>query len=90
MSIATPAIILGGTGYVAGELLRLIAAHPQLLGLGIDEGTAIVVTGDRAKVIGASKLVVTDNAFVAGADGKRTFTLSPGETLDLATRKKVP
>jgi N-acetyl-gamma-glutamyl-phosphate reductase common form len=30
MSAPTPAIILGGTGYVAGELLRLIAAHPQL------------------------------------------------------------
>jgi N-acetyl-gamma-glutamyl-phosphate reductase common form len=30
MSVATPAIILGGTGYVAGELLRLIAAHPKL------------------------------------------------------------
>jgi N-acetyl-gamma-glutamyl-phosphate reductase common form len=29
-SSATPAIVLGGTGYVAGELLRLIAAHPQL------------------------------------------------------------
>ena len=26
----TPAIVLGGTGYVAGELLRLIAGHPQL------------------------------------------------------------
>jgi N-acetyl-gamma-glutamyl-phosphate reductase common form len=25
-----PAIVLGGTGYVAGELLRLIAAHPAL------------------------------------------------------------
>ena len=25
-----PAFVLGGTGYVAGELLRLIAAHPQL------------------------------------------------------------
>ncbi len=25
-----PAIVLGGTGYVAGELLRLIAAHPQV------------------------------------------------------------
>jgi N-acetyl-gamma-glutamyl-phosphate reductase common form len=25
-----PAIVLGGTGYVAGELLRLIAAHPRL------------------------------------------------------------
>jgi N-acetyl-gamma-glutamyl-phosphate reductase len=25
-----PTIVLGGTGYVAGELLRLIAAHPRL------------------------------------------------------------
>jgi N-acetyl-gamma-glutamyl-phosphate reductase common form len=25
-----PAIVLGGTGYVAGELLRLIAGHPQV------------------------------------------------------------
>ena len=30
MSARTPAIVLGGTGYVAGELLRLIAGHPQL------------------------------------------------------------
>ena len=30
MSASTPAIVLGGTGYVAGELLRLIADHPQL------------------------------------------------------------
>ena len=30
MSSPTPAIVLGGTGYVAGELLRLIAAHPQM------------------------------------------------------------
>jgi len=26
----TPAIVLGGTGYVAGELLRLLVAHPRL------------------------------------------------------------
>jgi N-acetyl-gamma-glutamylphosphate reductase len=30
MSTAIPTVVLGGTGYVAGELLRLIAAHPQL------------------------------------------------------------
>ena len=30
MSETLPAIILGGTGYVAGELLRLIAGHPRL------------------------------------------------------------
>jgi N-acetyl-gamma-glutamyl-phosphate reductase len=30
MSARTPAVILGGTGYVAGELLRLTLAHPRL------------------------------------------------------------
>lgn len=30
MSAKTPAFVLGGTGYVAGELVRLIAAHPHL------------------------------------------------------------
>lgn len=30
MSQTIPTIVLGGTGYVAGELLRLIATHPQL------------------------------------------------------------
>src|SRR6202167_6162320 len=29
MSASTPAIVLGGTGYVTGELLRLIAGHPH-------------------------------------------------------------
>ena len=30
VSERVPAMVLGGTGYVAGELLRLIAAHPRL------------------------------------------------------------
>ena len=30
MTARVPAIVLGGTGYVAGELLRLLAAHPFL------------------------------------------------------------
>ncbi|HSD75221.1 MAG TPA: N-acetyl-gamma-glutamyl-phosphate reductase [Steroidobacteraceae bacterium] len=30
MSTRTPAFVLGGTGYVAGELVRLIAGHPHL------------------------------------------------------------
>jgi N-acetyl-gamma-glutamyl-phosphate reductase common form len=29
--MTTPAIVLGGTGYVAGELLRLLAGHPFLV-----------------------------------------------------------
>jgi N-acetyl-gamma-glutamyl-phosphate reductase common form len=30
MSARIPTVVLGGTGYVAGELLRLIAGHPHL------------------------------------------------------------
>jgi len=30
MTARIPAIVLGGTGYVAGELLRLVSAHPYL------------------------------------------------------------
>jgi N-acetyl-gamma-glutamyl-phosphate reductase common form len=30
MNDAAPAVILGGTGYVAGELLRLLAGHPRM------------------------------------------------------------
>jgi N-acetyl-gamma-glutamyl-phosphate reductase common form len=29
VNVRTPAIVLGGTGYVAGELLRLLANHPH-------------------------------------------------------------
>ena len=29
MSATIPTVVLGGTGYVAGELLRLVAGHPQ-------------------------------------------------------------
>jgi N-acetyl-gamma-glutamyl-phosphate reductase common form len=30
MTVRIPAVVLGGTGYVAGELLRLLATHPYL------------------------------------------------------------
>jgi N-acetyl-gamma-glutamylphosphate reductase len=31
----TPTLVLGGTGYVAGEVLRLVAGHPQLEIVGV-------------------------------------------------------
>ena len=34
------------------DLLPVIRRHPKLLGIGIDEGTAVVVTGSKAEVIG--------------------------------------
>jgi N-acetyl-gamma-glutamyl-phosphate reductase len=45
MSNRTPALIIGGTGYVAGELLRLVAQHPFLELAGVSSesqaGTAV-------------------------------------------------
>jgi N-acetyl-gamma-glutamyl-phosphate reductase len=35
MSTRIPAVVLGGTGYVAGELLRLIAGHPRFALAGV-------------------------------------------------------
>jgi len=47
MSARIPAVVLGGSGYVAGELLRLIAAHPhfQLVGVMSDSQPGEPVAG---------------------------------------------
>ena len=39
------------------RLVSALAAHPNLIGIGIDEGTAIIVHGKKAKVAGASQVV---------------------------------
>ncbi len=69
------------------DLAPVIDAHPKLLGFGIDEATALIVQGNRARNAGESKVVVHDKAYVPGSDGLRYFLLSPGETLDLVTRR---
>ena len=47
MSDKIPTIVLGGTGYVAGELLRLIASHPQLeLAAAMSESQAGTAIGE--------------------------------------------
>lgn len=42
------------------DLRAVVAAHPDVLGLGVDEGTALFVTGDRAEVVGAHGVTVLD------------------------------
>jgi len=41
-------------------LISAVFDHPSLVGVGIDESTAIVVRGDRFDVIGKSSVVVVD------------------------------
>src|SRR5437763_989693 len=65
------------------DLVAVIEAHPELLGIGIDESTAIVVHGNRFQVIGESKVGIYDGQ---DHEGKRYFFLSAGDTYDLSKR----
>jgi cyanophycinase len=68
------------------DMLEVIDKHPQLLGIGIDEDTAIVVEGDRFDVIGRSYVVVYSNKPVAGANG-RFYFMGAGDRFDMKERK---
>ena len=67
------------------DLIEIIEARPELLGIGIDENTAIVVQGDRFEVIGQSLVAIYDHEKMVGEDGKFYF-LFPGDEYDLASR----
>jgi cyanophycinase len=69
----------------ADDLVNVIDAHPELLGLGIDEDTAIVVQGDRFEVIGRSVVAIYDGK---KHDGKRYYFIGKGERFDLKRRRR--
>lgn len=70
------------------DMVEVLDAHPDLLGIGLDENTAIVVQGDQLEVIGASYVAVYDRS--AAWDRSRPFfLLGPGEKLDLKSRKPI-
>ena len=68
------------------DMLEVIDKHPNLLGIGIDEDTAIVVEGDRFDVIGKSYVVVYSNTPVVGSNG-RFYFLGTGDRFDMKERK---
>ncbi len=74
------------TRHRENDLVGVIKAHPELLGIGIDESTAIVVHGSEFEVIGKSKVLVYDNK---EHDGKMYLLLSSGDKFDLAKREPV-
>jgi cyanophycinase len=83
-----------------GRLLGAVAHNPRLLGIGIDENTAIVVEGDRFFVIGSGAAYVVDgegathsNIAEARADRAlsmfdiRMHVLSSGDRFDIRDRR---
>jgi cyanophycinase len=64
----------------------VIDAHPELLGIGIDEDTAIVVQGDTFEVIGRSYVGIYDATHVLKPNG-RFYLLAPRDRFDLKKRE---
>jgi cyanophycinase len=70
------------------DMLQVVAARPELLGLALDEATALIVQGDRARVLGSSKVLVYHRDLPTSVESPY-LSLASGETLDLAARRPV-
>ena len=68
------------------DMIEVIRAKPELLGIGIDENTAIVVRGDRFEVVGESYAVIYDHDATLDSGGLFYF-LAPGDRYDMDTRE---
>jgi len=68
------------------DLIEIIEARPELLGIGIDENTAIIVQGDQFQVLGEAYVLIYDNKKMVGEEG-RFYFLAPGDRFNLSTRE---
>jgi cyanophycinase len=79
------------------DMVGVIQSHPEMLGIGLDESTAIVVRGDEFEVIGSSYVLVYDNERWVEADPAETFRtvggpfyfLRAGDTYNLKAREAL-
>jgi cyanophycinase len=75
------------------DLEEVVARHPEVLGIGIDESTAIIVRGQQFEIAGASKVAIHDGREVAGErqqrNGKKYFFMAPGERYDLTKLQRI-
>ncbi|QJD96780.1 cyanophycinase [Mucilaginibacter robiniae] len=74
------------------DMAEFIKTHPDLLGIGIDESTGIVVQGNRLEVIGISYVCINDYNIISGKEKNPYangpfFFLQKGQVLDLQTRR---
>ena len=80
------------------DMYGILRERPGLLGIGIDEGTAVVVRRDTMEVIGASYVLIYDGSFWSreGSDLKILpdrdhlfYTLRSGDRYNLHERKVI-
>src|SRR3954447_13223930 len=69
------------------DIIPVIQKYPNLLGIGLSEGTAIVVTGDQFRVIGKWKVAIHDNTRIYEPWEKPYYVLSSGDEYDMKARR---
>ncbi len=71
------------------DMTQLVNRYPQLLGIGLDEATAIIVQKSKAEVVGRGKVHFYDRnqPVIPGTDD--FLALEDGSYFDLATRKVI-
>ncbi len=78
------------------DMFEILRKRPELLGIGIDESTAIIVKGDKFEVVGKSYVIVYDGAFWSreGSEFKKLpekgqlfYFLREGDKYNLRERK---
>jgi cyanophycinase len=70
------------------DLNAVIQTFPNLLGIGLSEGTAIIVTGDRFTVMGRWKVAIHDNTRTYGPNEKPYYLLSAGDVYNMKSRRQ--
>jgi cyanophycinase len=71
------------------DLIPVIKKYPELLGIGLSEGTAIVVKGDQFEVMGKWKIAIHDNTRMYQPWEKPYFVLGAGDGYDMKARRIV-
>ena len=71
------------------HIIPVIKQKPHLLGIGLSEDTAIIVTGDTFEVMGSWMVAVHDNTRAYQPWEKPYFVLAPGDIYDMKARRIV-
>lgn len=99
--IMAPGYERGGLGFLSGvaidqhfsqrsrqkDMTQLMSRHPQLLGIGLDESTAIVVQQSTAEVIGQGKVFFYNRRLPVEPDKPDYIALPAGSRYDMAKRE---
>lgn len=103
VQIMAPGYERGGLGFLKGvaidqhfsqrnrqqDLSQLVQRYPQLLGIGIDEATALVVQKSEASVVGQGQVWFYQQDADSEGDIPNSVALPAGSRYNLATRQPI-